>query len=217
MREQRTRSSNFTASDVANLSARPEEVLLSLTPSKFELGSDPYLRASFSLCNRIARALWGFIYSFFFRPSPRPVHRWRAFLLRLFGAQIGPNVHISPKAHIWAPWNLTCADAAAVGEEAIIYNPAPIHIGSHGIVSQQAYLCGATHDYEDPAFPLIAFPMNIGAYSWVCSRATVQPGVNVGEGAVLALGSVATKDLEPWTVYGGVPARKIKLRIVKTT
>jgi putative colanic acid biosynthesis acetyltransferase WcaF len=85
-------------------------------------------------------------------------------------------------------------------------------MGSHAIVSQQAYICGATHDYNDPAFPLISFPMSVGAYAWVCARASVSPGVNVGEGAVLGLGSVATRDLEPWTVYAGVPAKPIKRR-----
>jgi putative colanic acid biosynthesis acetyltransferase WcaF len=102
-----------------------------------------------------------------------------------------------------------------IGENAEIYNPAPVHLGSHAIVSQGAYLCGATHDYEDPAFPLISFPMKLGAYSWVCARATVQPGANLGEGAILALGSVATRDLEPWAIYGGVPARKIKARVLR--
>jgi putative colanic acid biosynthesis acetyltransferase WcaF len=58
--------------------------------------------------------------------------------------------------------------------------------------------------------------MSIGDHAWICARATVQPGVNVGEGAVLALGSVATKFMEPWTVYGGVPARKIKKRVNPT-
>jgi putative colanic acid biosynthesis acetyltransferase WcaF len=86
-------------------------------------------------------------------------------------------------------------------------------MGSHAIVSQQAYICGATHDYNDPAFPLISFPMSVGAYAWVCARASVSPGVNVGEGAVLGLGSVATRDLEPWTVYAGVPAKPIKRRV----
>jgi putative colanic acid biosynthesis acetyltransferase WcaF len=85
-------------------------------------------------------------------------------------------------------------------------------MGSHAIVSQQAYICGATHDYNDPSFPLISFPMSLGAYSWVCARASVCPGVNVGEGAVLGLGSVATHDLEPWTVYAGVPAQPVKQR-----
>ena len=85
-------------------------------------------------------------------------------------------------------------------------------IGDRVMISQEAYLCGATHDFNDPAFPLLAYRMEIGAYAWVCARASVGPGVNVGEGAVLGLGSVATRDLESWGVYAGVPAVKVKER-----
>jgi putative colanic acid biosynthesis acetyltransferase WcaF len=132
----------------------------------------------------------------------------------MFGAKLGNNVHIYPKAKIWAPWNLVCEDVVAVADDAIIYNPSTVRLGSHCVISQEAYLCGATHDYEDPTFPLVSFPISIGQRAWICARATVQPGIKVGEGAVLALGSVAVKDLEPWVVYGGVPARKIKQRTV---
>jgi putative colanic acid biosynthesis acetyltransferase WcaF len=176
------------------------------------LDTDPYLVPAFSLRNKLTRLAWGIVYSSLFRLSPRPFHGWRRFLLRRFGARIGCDVHIYPTAQIWAPWNLSCDDQATIGPDAIVYNPRSLHVGSHAIVSQQAYICGATHDYEDPAFPLIAFSMTLGPYSWVCARAAVQPGVNVGEGAVLGLGSVATRDLLPWTVYGGVPARRIKSR-----
>jgi putative colanic acid biosynthesis acetyltransferase WcaF len=174
---------------------------------------DPYLVAAFPLSNRLKRAAWGVVYVLFFRTSPRPLHAWRSFLLRCFGATVGPDVHVCPKARIWAPWNLICAGQSTIADEAIVYNPEPIELGSHAIVSQQAYLCGATHDYQDPNFPLIAFPISIGAYAWVCARATVQAGVSVGEGAVLALGSVATRDLKPWTVYAGIPARPVKERM----
>lgn len=177
--------------------------------------SDPYLSAAFSLRNRALRFAWGIVYALLFRPSPRPLHAWRSFLLRSFGARIAPHVHIYPTARIWAPWNLSCEESATIAEDAVVYNPKPLHMGSHAIVSQQAYLCGATHDYEDPAFPLIAFPTTLGAYSWVCARATVQPNVNLGEGAILGLASVATRDLEPWTVYAGVPAKKIKARVMR--
>jgi putative colanic acid biosynthesis acetyltransferase WcaF len=173
---------------------------------------DSYLVPAFSLSNRLLRAAWGVVYVILFRTSPRPCHRWRAFLLKCFGAKLGRDVHIYPRARIWAPWNLNSAEKTTIADDAIVYNPEPVTLGSHAIVSQQAYLCGATHDYEDPEFPLIAFPMSIGSYAWVCARATVQPGVHVGEGAVLALGSIASKDLEAWTVYGGIPARKIKAR-----
>src|ERR1700748_1843113 len=174
---------------------------------------DPYLRPSFSVSNRMGRLAWAIIWSLLFRPSPRPFRAWRAFLLRGFGARLGPNCHFYPRSRVWAPWNLECADGVTLGDEAEIYNPSLVTMGSHAIVSQQGYICGATHEYDDPAFPLISFPMSLGAYCWVCARASVLPGVNVGEGAVLGLGSVASRDLEPWTVYTGVPARAVKRRV----
>ena len=176
---------------------------------------DPYLAPSFSVGNRLARLAWGVAYALLFRPSPRPAHAWRSFLLRCFGATMGASCHIYPKAVVWAPWNFCCGYQATVADGATVYNPKPIRLGTHAIISQEAYLCGATHDYEDPAFPLVASEITIGDHAWVCARATVQPGVKVGEGAVLALGSVATRDLEPWTVYAGIPARKIKSRVLR--
>jgi putative colanic acid biosynthesis acetyltransferase WcaF len=173
---------------------------------------DPYLLPQTSARNRLARALWHIVYVLLFRPTPRPLHAWRAFLLRCFGAQLGPHCRIYAKCEIWAPWNLYCADCAFIADGAVIYNPAPIHLGSHAIVSQQAYLCGATHDLDDPSFPMIWAPISIGPYAWICARATVLPGVRVQEGAVLALGAVTSKDLEAWQVYGGIPARRIRQR-----
>ena len=173
---------------------------------------DPYLRPSFPLSDRLKRLLWSFCWAVFYRTSPRPFHAWRAFLLRSFGATMGRSCHFYPASRIWAPWNLVCADQVTAADGAEIYNPAPMHFGSHAIVSQGAYLCGATHDMNDPAFPLLAYTSSIGAYAWVCARAIVSPGVSLGEGAVLGLGSVATRDLEPWGVYGGVPAQKISQR-----
>ena len=177
--------------------------------------ADSYLAASFSLSNRLMRFVWGIVYALLFRPSPRPAHAWRSFLLRCFGAKMGPSCHVYPKAVVWAPWNLFCADAVGIADGATVYNPKPIVLGSHATISQDAYLCGATHDYEDPAFPLVASEISIGSYAWICARATVQPGISVGDGVVLALGSVATRNLDAWMVYAGVPARAIKKRSMK--
>jgi putative colanic acid biosynthesis acetyltransferase WcaF len=173
---------------------------------------NPYHRPSFSLKHRLARLLWQFVYLLLYRTSPRPMHAWRSLLLRLFGAKLGPGCHFYPGGKVWAPWNLICEDCCTLGDQAEIYNPSPIYLESHCIVSQQAYLCGATHDYNHPDFPMISFRMRLGAYSWICARASVSPGVQVGTGAVLGLGSVANEDLEPWTVYFGVPAVKVKMR-----
>jgi putative colanic acid biosynthesis acetyltransferase WcaF len=174
--------------------------------------ADPYLRPAFSRANRLRRASWNVVWLLLYRTSPRPFHSWRAMLLRLYGAKMGPDCHFYPASKVWAPWNLVCAEQVTAADHAEIYNPAPISFGSHAILSQGAYVCGATHDFDDPAFPLIAFAMHIGSYAWVCARAAVSPGVNVGDGAVLGLGSVASRELEPWTIYAGVPAVKIRPR-----
>lgn len=177
-----------------------------------ETAADPYQRPAFSLGNRLRRLVWNTCWLLFYRTSPRPFHAWRAMLLRLFGATLGPQCHFYPASRVHSPWFLFCADGVAAGDGVEIYNPAPVHLGSHAILSQGAYLCGATHDFDDPAFPLLAYKMRVGAYAWVCARACVAPGVNIGEGAVLGLGSVATKDLEAWTVYAGSPAVRVKQR-----
>lgn len=175
-------------------------------------GGNPYHRASFSVRNRLGRFVWLAVYLLFYRISPRPMYGWRSLLLRIFGASIGPGCHFYPAGKIWAPWNLACEDCCTLADGAEIYNPSPVFLGSHCILSQQAYLCGATHDYNHPDFPMISYSMTVGAYSWICARASISPGVNVGPGAVLGLGSVATRDLEPWTVYSGVPAVKVRMR-----
>ena len=181
-------------------------------PDRAAPPADPYLAPSMSLANRAGRAAWGIVSLLLVRPSPRPFHAWRRWVLRAFGAQLGPNCRIYAKAQIWAPWNLICADAVIIANGAIVYNPLPIRIGSHGVVSQQAFLCGATHDMDDPAFPMVSSPITLGPYAWVCARATVCPGVTLGEGAVLGLGSVATRDIPPWAVHAGVPARFVRQR-----
>lgn len=174
---------------------------------------DPFLQPSYSFKNRAARQLWGIVYLFLYRPSLRPMHAWRAFLLRLFGAKLGDQCHFYAKGKVWAPWNLICEDGVSLGDDAEIYNPSPMYFGSHAIVSQGAYICGATHTYNDPSFPLVSYEMRFGAYSWICARAIVAPGIQAGEGAILGLGSIATRHLEPYGVYVGAPARKVKERL----
>jgi putative colanic acid biosynthesis acetyltransferase WcaF len=177
------------------------------------IAADPYLRPAFSRWDRLRRLMWNACWLLLFRVSPRPLFAWRALLLRAFGAKLGRNCKFYPASRVYAPWHLECEDLVAVADGAELYNPAPLRLGSHAIVSQGAYLCGATHDFDDPAFPLLAYAMEIGPYAWVCARACVGPGVNMGEGSVLGLGSVASRSLEPWTVYAGSPAVRIRERL----
>jgi len=120
-----------------------------------------------SLKNRIMRILWGCVQATLFRYSPRPMLRWRAFLLRLFGANITSKSRVYPKAKIWGPWNLTMEDHATIADDVDCYCVDRITIGAHTTISQYTYLCGATHDFEDISFKLQPMPITIGAHTTI--------------------------------------------------
>eukprot|EP00903_Cladosiphon_okamuranus_P000956 g954.t1 len=166
---------------------------------------------SFGLKNRLFRILWGLTW-FCLGAWSQPLHGWRRFLLRLFGATVGQGVYVAPSARIWHPGNLVLHDFAAVADEADIYNMAPVTIGKYAVVSKRAHLCAGSHDINDDRFLLIAKPVTLEAYSWVAAEAFVGPGVTIGEGAVLGARGVTAKDLAPWTVFAGNPARALKER-----
>lgn len=180
-------------------------------------GIDSRTGPSFSMGNRVARALWGITWLLLFRPSPRPLHRWRIALLRLFGARIGKHVHIHGSCQVWAPWQLTIGDFVGIGEGANLYNMAPISIADNVVISQGAHLCGGTHDYTAKNFQLQAFPITIGPKAWVCTEAFIGPGVSVPAGCVIGARAVLTKTPQDgaWAVFAGNPARRIKKRTVR--
>jgi putative colanic acid biosynthesis acetyltransferase WcaF len=174
--------------------------------------NDPLLRPVYNSRARAKRLVWVLAWIFLFRPTPPPLHNWRCFLLRLFGAKLGSINFIYPTARIWAPWLLKTGDLVTIGRGAEIYNPGGITLGSRTIISQDAYLCGATHDYQSPEFTYITKMIETGPQVWICARAMVLPGVRCGEGSVLGAGAVATKHLDAWTVYAGNPAAAVRKR-----
>jgi putative colanic acid biosynthesis acetyltransferase WcaF len=176
---------------------------------------DAFSGPSFSLGNRVARAVWGIAHLLLIRWTPRPCHAWRALVLRIFGAKLGRNCHIYSGAKIWAPWNLEAGDECGVADGAIIYNQAPIRLGRRVVISQGSHLCTGTHDYEDPDFPLVAKPITVGDQAWIAAECFVHPGVTIGEGAVIGARSVITKDVPPWMVCAGNPCAPIKPRVMK--
>lgn len=168
-----------------------------------------------SLKSKIARAVWNIVWVFLFRPTPdhsRLFNKWRIMILRLFGAKIGCGCVVKASCEIWQPWKLAIGDYVALDEHVICYTVDNIAIGSQTTISRDAFICCAGHDIASPIMELIYKPITIGANCWIAARAIVMPGVIVGDGAVIAAGSVVTKDVEPWTVVGGNPAKFIKAR-----
>ncbi len=150
-----------------------------------------------------------------FRMIPRPFYAPRRVLLRSFGAKIGKKVNIANTALIYFPWNLEIGEWSAIGEHATIYNLGKVVIGEKATVSQRAHLCAGSHDYVDPALPLLTPPISIGDQSWICADAFIGPDVVIGEGVVVGARAVAVKDVESWVVVAGNPARVIRKRELK--
>lgn len=173
---------------------------------------DPLLRPVYGWKFRARRLCWALSWMLLCRPTPPPLHYWRCAVLRLFGARLGKINFIYPSARIWAPWLLETGDLVTIGRGAEIYNPGGASLGHRTIISQDAYLCGATHDYQSPDFTYLTKRIRTGQQVWICARAMVLPGVECKEGSVLGAGAVATKQLEAWTVYAGNPAVAVRQR-----
>ncbi len=123
-----------------------------------------------------------------------------------------PGAAIASSARIWLPRNLELGSHSALGPGVDCYNMGVITIGAGVVVSQRAVLCGGTHDIHDELFQLKVAPITIGDHVWIASEAFVGPGVHVGEGCVLGARGCAFSDLDPWTVYRGNPAVRLKER-----
>lgn len=164
------------------------------------------------LLNKAVRALWKLIWLLLFRPSPTPLHAWRRFILRCFGAKVGRGAHPYPSARIWAPWNLEMGDYSCLSEGVDCYCVDVVRIGSYSTVSQYSFLCTASHDYSQTSMPLMSAPINIGERVWITADVFVAPGVTIGDGAVVLSRSSVFTNLPPWMVSKGNPAVPIKPR-----
>lgn len=160
---------------------------------------------------------WYFIGAPIFRSYWLPFSPFKVWLLRCFGGKIGQHVRIKPGVRVKFPWRLIVGDYVWIGEKAWLDNVAPIKIESHVCLSQEVYLCTGNHDWSHLDFKLICAPIHIEQGSWLAARTVVGPGVTVGRGVVLCLGSVAKCSLEPMTIYAGNPAQLIKQRVILNT
>lgn len=173
--------------------------------------SNNRLAQKYSASEQGLRVLWSFG-KLLFRFSPRPCFGWRRAVLRCFGASIGKHVHFYPSARVYFPWNLVVGAWSAIGEDALIYNLGMVTLGEKTTLSHRAHICAGTHDYTQPDLPLLKPPIIIGEGVWICADAFVGPGITVGKGAIVGARAVVVKDVAPWTIVAGNPARFIKRR-----
>ncbi len=169
----------------------------------------------YSKGNKIKRLIWTVCWTVFARPFPKSVASgWKRFLLRMFGAKMADTAVVYSSATIFMPWNLEMRDYACIASDVDCYNAAPVTVGINATVSQRAYLCTASHDISSSHHEQTQRPIIIENRAWVAAEAFIGPGVTVGEGAVVGARGCVFKDVEPWTVVGGNPARFIKKRVM---
>ncbi|MDR0940067.1 MAG: putative colanic acid biosynthesis acetyltransferase [Mediterranea sp.] len=176
--------------------------------AKFET---PYTRPE-----KLKRLGWEITWNLLYRPFPKwMLNGWKHFLLRRFGCKIADNAYVHPSARIFMPWNLELKAHACIAGGVDCYNPARITLGANVTVSKRAFLCTASHNISSPRHEQIEKPIVIGDRAWVAAEACVGPGVTIGEGAVVGARAAVFKDVEPWTVVGGNPAKFLKKRVIK--
>ena len=162
----------------------------------------------------VTRGLWHYVNAIVFKSGLLPVSGLKVALLRLFGARVGKGVIIKPYVNIKYPWRLSIGNHTWLGEGVWIDNVAAVSIGSNVCLSQGAILETGSHNYKSKTFDLVTGPITIEDGVWVGCGAIVNQGLTVASHAVLTSGSVATKNMEPYYIYQGNPAVKVRLRTI---
>lgn len=171
-----------------------------------------YLRKD-NMKYKLYKALWMIVWTVFIRPFPRAtVSNFETIILRLFGAKIGKRCDIYSSAKILVPYNLSIGDNVTLADRILIQNTTLVQIGSNSIISQGTYLCAGSHDIYKETFDTIRKPIIIGEKVWIAAECFVGPGVIIGDGSVAGARSCIFKNVAPWTVVGGNPAKYIKDR-----
>jgi putative colanic acid biosynthesis acetyltransferase WcaF len=165
--------------------------------------------------SKIKIFLWMLTSILIFRTSIPIPSFIKAFILRVFGSKVGTGVVIKPNVNIKYPWKLCIGNNTWIGEDVWIDNLGFVFIGDNCCLSQGCYLLTGNHDFTSEYFNLLVSDINIKNEAWIGAMSIVCPGINCERGSVLTVGSIATKNLESFSIYQGNPAIKIKDRILK--
>ncbi len=141
-----------------------------------------------------------------------PSQRLKNKCFRLLGVKMNSNVKFYDGISVRCPNKLVIGDGVSIGPHALLDARNGLVIGKSAVIAYEAIIWTLNHDYNDPFFGGKGAPVEIGNYAWICSRSIILPGVKIGDGAVVASGAIVTKDVPPYTVVGGIPAKVIGYR-----
>ena len=141
-----------------------------------------------------------------------PSKHVRRNCLRWFGMNVAKNVRFYQGYHIRNPKGISIADGVSVGPKVLLDGRRGLTIEKDAVIAYEAIIWTLNHDYNDIYFCVKGGPVKIGKYAWICSRSIILPNITIGEGAVVASGAVVTKDVPPYAIVGGIPAKVIGQR-----
>ncbi|MGI5826798.1 MAG: acyltransferase [Patescibacteria group bacterium] len=138
-----------------------------------------------------------------------PFWFWRKLVYSFAGLKIGRKSKIHFGARFFNPKGVEIGEGSLVGEFAFLDGRAPLKIGNHVDIASQVLIYNSEHDMNSDDFRAVEEPVEIGDFAFIGPRAIILPGVKIGKGAVVAAGAVVTKDVAPFKIVGGVPAKEI--------
>lgn len=141
-----------------------------------------------------------------------PSHGLRNAVYRRAGMALPPSSSIHWRAEFYAPENIVIGEYCTIGDSCFLDGRSGITMGNSVNLGSHVSIFTREHDVDSPYFAETGAPVVVGDHAWVSSHAIVLPGVTVGEGAVVAAGAVVVRDVEPFMVVGGNPARPIRPR-----
>jgi acetyltransferase-like isoleucine patch superfamily enzyme len=144
-----------------------------------------------------------------------PLHFVRKFFYRLAGIRIGRGSAIHTGAKFYNPKGIRIGKDTIIGEQVVLDGRDNLIIGDHVSFATGVMIYNAEHDLNHPDFKAKTEPVAIEDYVFIGPRSIILPGVTVGKGAIVAAGAVVSKNVEPFTIVGGVPAKHIKERDLK--
>jgi len=138
-----------------------------------------------------------------------PSHHLRRFFYRLTGIKIGKGSTIHMYTRFYDPKNIEIGEDTIVGESVVLDGRSKLKIGNHVAIASEVMIYNSEHDVNDRDFTPINGPVIIDDYVFIGPRVIILPNVAIGKGAILAAGAVVTKDVPPFAITAGVPAKII--------
>lgn len=144
-----------------------------------------------------------------------PLHSVRNLIWRLAGVKLGKHSTLHTGVRVFDPRQIKIGEGSIIGFSSFIDGRAQVTIGNHVDIASEVMIYSSEHDLSSPEFVAVSAPVKIGNYVFIGPRAIILPGVTVGDLAVVGAGAVVTKDVEPGSIVGGVPAKVIGERPLK--